>query len=321
MGSPPAPVSVVVLTWNSERTIDACLRSLAGQSLAPAEVLIVDDDSTDSTLDRAQSLAGSLALPLRVLRNGAHNISRGRNIGIDASRSPIVAFLDSDAYADEHWVEAITASFARDVPPAVVGGEVVAAHASRFAEALAVSDTAVRDNFAKGTLLISGCNMAVNVPLLDGARFDEAFVHAEDIEFVHRACRTHPSAVAGDAIVHHESRVDPRGYLRQMYRYGAWKVRYSRRTGDFRLIDYVPSVVILMSLVVSPLVPLALLAFPALCVAEAAFVMLFRRPPFRLAPAITLGWIVKNLGWGLGVLRGLAGQPASVGTELRPAAV
>ena len=75
-------VSVVVLTYDSAATIEACLWSLANQSVPPAEILVVDDDSTDSTLDLVAGLAGVFPVPLLVVRNGSHNISRGRNLGL-----------------------------------------------------------------------------------------------------------------------------------------------------------------------------------------------------------------------------------------------
>jgi glycosyltransferase involved in cell wall biosynthesis len=302
MGAPG--VTVAVLTLNSARTLEVCMASLGRQSERPVEVLIVDDGSADDTIDIATRVADQHGLALRVVANGARNISRGRNIAIDACTTDLLAFLDSDAVADESWVAEIRRAFETRPAPSVVGGEVIAAHATPFAEALAVNDSLVRDLFAKGSLLVSGCNMAVNVALLDGARFAEDFVHAEDIEFVHRACAIHPWAVAPAAVVHHESRATPRGYFRQMYRYGVWKARYSRKTGDFRSVDWAPTAVLATSLVVAPFAPFALLALPALCLAEWVFVLGYRRPPARLAHRLLLGWMVKNAGWGLGIVVG-----------------
>ena len=80
-------ISVVVLTYNSARTIDRCLDSLAAQRTAPAEILIVDDASTDGTLAAVEAFRDRCGTPVRVLRNGSHNISRGRNLGMAAARS------------------------------------------------------------------------------------------------------------------------------------------------------------------------------------------------------------------------------------------
>jgi glycosyltransferase involved in cell wall biosynthesis len=297
-------LTVVVLTYDSAATIDACLGSLAAQTRRPAEILVVDDDSTDTTLAQVDRFARQGGVPVRVLPNGSHNISRGRNLGLAAARTELVAFLDSDARADAGWVAALTAAFTGDV--AVVGGAVEPDHATAFAAAIAVNDGAVRQLATAGKLLVSGCNLAVHVGRVGGQRFDERWVHAEDIEYVDRVGRW---ALAPDAVIWHESRATARGYLRQMYRYGLWKVRYTVHTGDVRLVDYTPSVALLAALAAGVVVsPWLLLGYPALSVAETAVVAVWRRPPARMWPRMLGGWLVKNTGWGTGVLVGLAQQ-------------
>ena len=313
-------ISVVILAYNSGRTIEDCLDSLAAQTPRPAEILLVDDDSTDDTVAKARALAGRTGLPLRVLRNGSHNISQGRNLGLNAARDRIVAFVDSDAVVEAGWTTAILDAFDADPDIAVVGGEVVTAHASRFAEAVALNDATVRDMFTRGELLVSGCNMALRTDLLSGERFDPAWVHAEDVEFVDRIHRRHRWGLALGAVARHESRSTPRGYLSQMYRYGLWKVRYARTTGNIRPVDYVPSAVLVSSAVAGAVVsPWLLLAHPALCVAETAFVVLYRRAPVRLWALMLAGWLVKNSGWGAGVLVALAQQATGTVSRRQPA--
>jgi hypothetical protein len=148
--------------------------------------------------------------------------------------------------------------------------------------------------------------MAVNLDALDGELFDERWVHAEDIEFVDRISRWQ---VVPEALVWHESRSTPRGYLRQMYRYGIWRVRYAAHTRTVRAVDYVPTAVMLAAGVAgATLSPWLLLAVPGLSVAETLFVIGFRRPRLRLWPLMLTGWLVKNTGWGVGVLVALSQQ-------------
>jgi glycosyltransferase involved in cell wall biosynthesis len=308
-------LTVVVLTYNSARTVAACLESVARQTVAPAEILVVDDDSTDDTLALVSRFAAGSAIPVRVLRNGHRNISRGRNLGIAATRTPLLAFLDSDAYAEPEWVAAIAAAFE---PPevAIVGGEVLAAHDTRFAAAIAVSDGAVRDLAASGTILFTTCNMALHTGRVGGGRFDERWVFAEDVEYVHRVGN---AVIAPGARVWHESRATVRGYLRQMYQYGLWKVRYTVHTREVRLVDYSATAALVLSAVAGLAVsPWLLLAYPGLCAAETAAVVLLRRPRPALVPMMFLGWLVKNTGWGLGVLVGLVQE--AVGRSGVPAA-
>jgi GT2 family glycosyltransferase len=298
----PVELTVVVLTYNSAGTLRACLDSLAAQHRRPAEVLIVDDDSTDTSRDLAREYIGRL--PLQILRNGSHNISRGRNLGIAAARYPVVAFLDSDARAEPGWTAAVLAAFAADTHVAVVGGAVLAGHAGQLAAAIAINDGIVRRLTVSGKLLVSGCNMAVHTGRTEEL-FDERWVHAEDVEFTSRVGRW---SVAPAAQVWHNSRPTAAGYFRQMYRYGLWKVRYTVHTGDARLVDYSPAVAMVASAGLACLSPWLALAYPALSVAETIVVAGIARPAPRLLPLMLLGWLVKNTGWGLGVLHALFQQ-------------
>jgi glycosyltransferase involved in cell wall biosynthesis len=296
------------------------MNSLATQTPQPSEVLLVDDDSNDDTVAQARAVAYRTGLPLRVVRNGLHNISHGRNLGLDAAHGPVVAFVDSDAVVEPGWTKAILDTFEADPDIAVVGGEVVTAHASPFAEAVALNDATVRDLFTHGELLVSGCNMALRADLLTGERFDPTWVHAEDVEFVDRVKRRHRWGLAHGAVARHESRSTPRSYLSQMYRYGLWKIRYAAATGNIRPVDYVPSAVIVCSVVAGAVVsPWLLLALPALCIAETAFVAVYRSAPMRLWVLMLAGWLVKNTGWGAGVLVALAQQAAGMVARRQPA--
>jgi glycosyltransferase involved in cell wall biosynthesis len=92
-------VSVVVCCYNAASTLEECLQSLRHQQYPNYEVIVIDDGSKDATAQIASSLPN---LGLIRVRNGG--LSKARNLGIEASNGEIVAFLDSDAYADEDWL-------------------------------------------------------------------------------------------------------------------------------------------------------------------------------------------------------------------------
>ena len=95
-------VSVVIPAFNAERFLPDAVASVAAQTHAPAEVLIVDDGSTDGTRRVANRLAVQYPT-VRVLEHpdGAnHGLPATRNVGIRAARGRFVAFLD----ADDEWL-------------------------------------------------------------------------------------------------------------------------------------------------------------------------------------------------------------------------
>ena len=84
------PVSVVIPAWNREREVVDAVMSARDQTSAPAEILVVDDGSTDGTA-AAAARAGA-----RVLRQQNLGVSAARNAGVEAAMQPWIAFLDSD---------------------------------------------------------------------------------------------------------------------------------------------------------------------------------------------------------------------------------
>ena len=85
-------ISVVIPTHNRAHTLERALGSVFAQTRAPAEVLVVDDGSTDHT----EGLIRTRFPDCRYIRQQNRGVSHARNRGIRASRGPWIAFLDSD---------------------------------------------------------------------------------------------------------------------------------------------------------------------------------------------------------------------------------
>ena len=77
-------ISFVILTWNSEKVISACLESIAAMQMDGTEVILVDNGSSDGTKARIeQFIAAHPGLPVRTVwleKNYGTTISR--NLGI-----------------------------------------------------------------------------------------------------------------------------------------------------------------------------------------------------------------------------------------------
>jgi glycosyltransferase involved in cell wall biosynthesis len=107
-------VSVVIPCRDAERTVGDAVASALGQSEPPAEVVVVDDASTDASGEAARR-AGA-----RVIRNAARrNAGGARNVGLEATSGELVAFLDADAVAPPDWLARSRAVL--DARPDVVG--------------------------------------------------------------------------------------------------------------------------------------------------------------------------------------------------------
>jgi glycosyltransferase involved in cell wall biosynthesis len=101
--------SVVIPTYNRGSFIGEAIDSVLNQTLKPAEIIVVDDGSTDDTKEKLSNLGSRITyLPVE---NGG--VSRARNIGISHSRSEFVAFLDSDDTWEPQYLETQQAQSAR----------------------------------------------------------------------------------------------------------------------------------------------------------------------------------------------------------------
>ncbi|WP_188772752.1 glycosyltransferase [Novosphingobium endophyticum] len=97
----PPRVSVIVPVWNRPADIERCVRSLQRQTLPATdyEIIIVDNGSTDSTVEAARAAGVCVLIETRPGSYAA------RNLGLAAARGKYVAFTDSDCAVDETWLE------------------------------------------------------------------------------------------------------------------------------------------------------------------------------------------------------------------------
>ena len=89
-------VSFVIPTYNSEKTIERCLKSISAQTYPNIEIIIVDDFSTDNTLHKI--LEQNLKNLTLIKQNTNTGPSKCRNIAILASKGKYLSILDSDDF-------------------------------------------------------------------------------------------------------------------------------------------------------------------------------------------------------------------------------
>ena len=96
---PRADVVVIVPVLNRDRIVIDALDSIAAQTLSPLQLIVIDDGSTDGTVDSVQSWidVSSLDFPAQLIRQPNYGAASARNRGITASVDcRYFAFLDSD---------------------------------------------------------------------------------------------------------------------------------------------------------------------------------------------------------------------------------
>lgn len=106
--------SIIVPVYNAQKTIEGCVNSLLNQSVALSEyeVILVNDGSTDDTIEIIQSIIDrNQEADLNFMTIPNSGPARARNLGVKQARHDIILMTDSDCQVMENWIETMVSSF------------------------------------------------------------------------------------------------------------------------------------------------------------------------------------------------------------------
>jgi len=109
-------LSVIICTYNRAHYLKGLLQRLFVQRVPQGlqwEILIVDNNSVDSTSEVVKRSVENSPVPLRYLREAKQGLSYARNKGITVSEGRYLVFIDDDAIPQEDWVSALYRGFQR----------------------------------------------------------------------------------------------------------------------------------------------------------------------------------------------------------------
>lgn len=108
-----AAITVIITAYNLERYIGGCLKELEDQTFRDFEVLIVNDASSDGTVEIIRSYMGNTSFPLRLITPPQHlgNPAKARNFALDSAWicSKYVIFLDGDDSMEKDFLACLFA--------------------------------------------------------------------------------------------------------------------------------------------------------------------------------------------------------------------
>lgn len=180
--------SVVIPTYNRVGLLPLTLRSVWEQSFTDFEVVVVDDGSTDGTLEYLQSLD----LPIRVVVGLNKGPGAARNLGSREASGDYIAFLDSDDVWFPWTLEVFAQIIQKYGEPAIIGAKLVEfGHEDELAPIRAgeISEASFTDYFESSRhAYFVGAGMAVirRDAVLRSGGFIEERVNAEDHDLILR---------------------------------------------------------------------------------------------------------------------------------------
>lgn len=102
-------VSVVIPVYNEEKYIKNCLDSLVKQVEKPDEIIVVDNNSTDRTIEIVKKYRN-----IRIIKETIQGMTSARNAGFNQVKYEIIVKCDADSTLSSDWIKNIKNDFSRD---------------------------------------------------------------------------------------------------------------------------------------------------------------------------------------------------------------
>jgi len=219
-------LSVIVVTKNGAQRVVPCLDSIAAAlnraALLDAEILVVDNGSTDDTGIVIRKWAKASAIPAVAMLEPRPGKSRGLNLAVRVSKGDLFAFIDDDCRLHPEYVNDLLRHDAADTELVLRGGRIelgdltdlpYTTNTSPTPKRWHISMNSTRHDCIAGEL--NGCNMAMRRALVERlGPFDENFGpgsrmgSGDDAEYFFRAyaARVTLEYVPDMVVFHHHGR-------------------------------------------------------------------------------------------------------------------
>lgn len=112
----PLTLSIIIPVFNEQNYLADCLDAIASQSVKPDEVIVVDNNSSDDSLQIARSYPF-----VKLVSERRQGIVYARNRGFAAARSDLICRIDADSLLPKNWVESVFNAYEQN-PGAVITG-------------------------------------------------------------------------------------------------------------------------------------------------------------------------------------------------------
>ena len=97
-------VSVIIPVYNAQEGIKQCMDSLLNQSFTDFEIILLNDGSTDNSLEVIKGYADANDF-IRVIDKENEGVAKTRNKGIQLAKGKYIVFIDNDDFVDSDYLE------------------------------------------------------------------------------------------------------------------------------------------------------------------------------------------------------------------------
>jgi glycosyltransferase involved in cell wall biosynthesis len=284
--------SIIIPTFNGASRIGNCLHSLVNQTTArDVEILVVDDGSTDNTVDVVKSYSS-----VRLVTQANAGPASARNRGAMEARGTILLFTDDDCVPMPDWVEAMLEPF-KDI-------EVVGAKGVYRTHQKSLAARFVQIEYEDKYRLMAGLRSIDFIDTYSAAFCRDRFLEmtgydtsfpvacAEDVELSYRmSARGWKMKFVPAAIVYHTHPDTFLGYLKKKHKFAFWRVLAVRKNPSKGVKDSHTPQIMKLQLLFLPVMLFAVVFDLAV------------RPRVPVSAAVLAGFLLSTLPFTLRAIR------------------
>lgn len=189
---------MILLTKNSAATVQKSIESIFQQTRQPDEVVVVDGNSDDATLNIVKKYR------VKLVSEQGWGFGHARNLGVKNASGDIVFFIDSDCYAEPDWIEKTLPHFDSNPEIAGVTGRTnlwnTESGVARFLAC--VGGRMGMPKQRKCTKIAPTMNLALRHAVIEEVGgFDPTLIRCEDTDLTYKISKRHKILYEPDAVV------------------------------------------------------------------------------------------------------------------------
>lgn len=198
-------VSVIVPVFNASKYIGKTLDSVINQDFDSYEIIVVDDGSTDNSLEIINETLEKTEVPHKVIHQENAGVSVARNVGIDASTGDYLVFIDADDHVTSNHLSTL------------YNGESdfsLILYVKEDGDRLIDMDTYTEDVISTYDFIKKELNMEITFNFFqlmykasiikdNNIRFTPGIVYGEDTEFAHKALSNGREIVINNTVTYY----------------------------------------------------------------------------------------------------------------------
>lgn len=225
-------ISIVIPTYNSEKTIFKTIEACLNQSCLnnKIEVIVIDDGSTDNTQEKVQRF------PVKYIYQKNTGPASARNKGWLAAQGEIICFTDSDCIPNKDWIQKLVEKFTSNDIGAVAGSYDIANKKNLLANCIHQEIKKRHKEMPEEIHVFGSYNVAIRRKVLEKTNgFNEQYRYAsnEDNDLSYKILKSgYKISFAKDALVAHYHPEKLYKYLKSQYQHGYWRMKLYQEHPD-----------------------------------------------------------------------------------------